>query len=199
MIGSHDFAESGTFVAQVTIVDAAGATATASTLVTVADAAVTASGVNFSTTVNQALGSEPVATFVDANPASQASDFTVSIDWGNGATSPGQIEGQDGEFAIYNDYVYPQTGTYGVTVTILEDGQTVATVASTASVGDIVEGPTATLAAISFNDSNPSPPSSYTATIAWGDGTSSTASCRALRASTWCRATMPTPAPERTT
>ena len=66
VIGSHPYAESGTFVALVTIVDAAGATATASTLVTVADATVTASGVNFSTTVNQALGNEPVATFVDA-------------------------------------------------------------------------------------------------------------------------------------
>ena len=173
VIDSHAYAESGNFVALVTIVDAAGATATATTLVTVADAAVTASGVNFSTTVNQALGNEPVATFVDANPAAQASDFAVSIDWGNGTSSPGQIEGSDGEFAIYNDYVYPQTGTYGVTVTILEDGQTVATAASTASVGNIVEGQTATLAAISFNDSTPSPPSSYTATIAWGDDTSS--------------------------
>ena len=97
----------------------------------------------------------------------------MSIAWGNGQSSPGQIEGSGGAFAISSDYVYPQTGTYGVTVAIREDGQTVATVASTASVGDIVEGQTATLAVISFNDSTPSPPSSYTATIAWGDGTSS--------------------------
>ena len=173
VVASHPYAESGNFVALVTITDSGGATATASTIVTVADAALTASGVNFSTTVGQPLGNEPVATFVDANPASQASDFSVSIDWGNGATSPGQIMGSGGEFAIYNDYVYQQPGIYSVTVTILEDGQTVATAASTATVGNLVEGQSATLTVMSFNDTNPSPPSSYTATIAWGDGTSS--------------------------
>ena len=171
VVGSHTYAESGTYTATVTITDDAGATLTAQATVQVADAPITAGGVSFSTLVGQPLGPEPVATFFDANPAAQASDFTVSIDYGDGGSSPfGVVEGQGGEFAVYDDYVYHQAGSYAVTVTILEDGQAVATAASTATVGTLQEGQDATLTVMSFTDSNPEAPSSYAAQIDWGDG-----------------------------
>jgi hypothetical protein len=55
-----------------------------------------------------------VAAFQDANPLSQAGDFTSSIDWGDGIVSTGQIGGTNGAFTVSGAHTYGAPGTYTV-------------------------------------------------------------------------------------
>src|SRR5262249_14709524 len=88
--GGHTYTGAGSYAVTVTIVARGGATASVGTTAVVADARLTAHGVPV-----QAIGGETftgvVATFTDANPAGQVSDFTAQIDWGNGQTSAGTV------------------------------------------------------------------------------------------------------------
>src|SRR5262249_12912540 len=44
--------------------------------------------------------STSVATFSDSNNTDQASDFTASIDWGDGQTTSGIVSGRNGSFTV---------------------------------------------------------------------------------------------------
>jgi fibronectin-binding autotransporter adhesin len=69
-----------------------------------------------------------VATFTDTNLSSQASDYTASIDWGDGTTSPGTVAGANGTFTVLDDpHTYADEGNYLVAVAITHpaDGQTI--------------------------------------------------------------------------
>src|SRR5207245_579927 len=94
----------------------------------------------------QPLTNVVVATFTSPTPA-QASNFSASIDWGDGTTSPGTITGpdQNGEFTVLGSHTYAEEGevevdavdAFPVTVTIT-DG-TSATVTSTANIAEEAE------------------------------------------------------------
>src|SRR5207245_236535 len=78
--GSHTYAEEGSFAVAVSIVDDGGSTASAGLTATVADAALTATpGAPISATEGASTGTVTVATFSDANPGDNTSDFTVTI------------------------------------------------------------------------------------------------------------------------
>ncbi|HXA33178.1 MAG TPA: hypothetical protein VNV87_13030, partial [Acidimicrobiales bacterium] len=127
----------------------------------------------------------PVATFTDtAYPTNLASDFTATIAWGDGTTTPGTIAGGSGTFTVSGTHAYAVPGTFNLSVTIQDDapGISAATVAAVANVVPILvvtgvpvsipessafSGPVAT-----FTAADPTKPASdFTATIAWGDGT----------------------------
>jgi len=186
VIGQHTYADEGSFTVTVTIADVAPGTgtATATDTATVNEADVLSgtptsfsapSGVSFTTTV---------ATFSDTLTAAVASDFTATIDWGDATSSAGTVTGGSGTFQVSGTHTYAGTGTFSVQVTLSDDppGTATATVTSTAHIANglsanavnfsAAEGAAFNGTVATFSDADTSKtPASFTATIAWGDGT----------------------------
>jgi hypothetical protein len=78
----------------------------------------------------------PVALFSTGGSNLPASQFTATINWGDGTTSKGTITALGGGvFQVSGTNTYAQTGIYLVTVTVLEQGGASTTINSTAIVG----------------------------------------------------------------
>ena len=122
--------------------------------------------------------------FTDENVAAPSSDFTVTIDWGDGTTSGGTVSGAGGSFAAQGRHVYRSPGCYVFRITVADHGS-VAEGVGLVIVNDVpitpspapftaVEGSPFSGAVATFIDPNPfATASEYSATIAWGDGSSS--------------------------
>ena len=160
--------------------------ANAGTLFTTA--ALTAVGTNITGTEGSSTGTIPVATLTDANPNAAASDFTATIDWGDGATTTGNVVAQNGDgFAVDGAHTYAEEGKYTVGVTVNDVGGSTTSATSNANIADAAltasgtnvsgtEGATTdTVTVATFTDANPNATASdFTATINWGDGTTTT-------------------------
>jgi len=73
-----------------------------------------------------------VATFSDADTANAASDFTATINWGDGTTSVGTVGGANGSFSVSGSHIYAAPGQDSVSVTLADDAPGTATaIAST--------------------------------------------------------------------
>jgi hypothetical protein len=185
----HSYAEAGKHSPNVTVTDDDGSTTSVPATVNVADAPLTATGTTVAATEGQAFASTtPIATFTDANPGNNSADMTASIDWGDGTTSPGTVAANPaGGFTVSAAHTYAEDGTRTATVTIADAGAKAATASATVNVSDAplaamgasglaaTEGaPSGTLTLATFTDADPNgTQADYTATIAWGDGTTS--------------------------
>ncbi len=155
---------------------------------TVIEGLISAQGTTLSATEGQAFIAA-VATITDPDTNAMASEYSASIDWGDGITSAGTVSGpQGGPFTVTGSHSYAEEGTYTVMVHITDiDSTNPADATSTANVADAAltaspaclspspqsyNGPTAT-----FTDAaSPSGTlSDFSATIDWGDGTPVTA------------------------
>jgi hypothetical protein len=90
----------------------------------VADAGRTPTGASLTGTVGVPLATPPgtvtVATFTDGT-AAPLSDFTATIAWGDGLTSPGIVQtNTGGGFKVVGNHTYGNAGTFSVTTTISE-------------------------------------------------------------------------------
>jgi hypothetical protein len=152
------------------------------------DQPITAKGTTISATEG-ALFKGTVATFTDPDPKSMAAEYSATINWGDSTpATPGTVTGPTGgPFTVTGSHTYAEEGTYKVTVTITDKDEpsNTATVNSAANVSDAAltaapacpavslqsyTGPTAT-----FKDAA-SPYgtlSDFSATISWGDSSSS--------------------------
>jgi hypothetical protein len=129
--GTHTYTEEGTKPVRVTITDNVNSsnTVTANGVAIIADAALAASCAT--PTVSTKSFSGNVATFTDANPFATTADFTATIDWGDGTTSPGTVTGPSGgHFTVSGSHVYATGGPHTIKVHIVDDGS------STADTGD---------------------------------------------------------------
>jgi hypothetical protein len=63
-------------------------------------------------------GSITVATFTTPDQNSDESDFTATIEWGDGSSSVGTVDGQDGSFTVTSDHVYEATGNLTLSVVV---------------------------------------------------------------------------------
>jgi len=149
----------------------------------VGDPRIVASGTKFSTVEGQSSPTT-VATFTDPDPKSTAGEYSATIDWGDGSSSPGSVGGPTGgPFTVLGGHAYAEEGTANVTVTIVDpdNASNRATVTSTATVADaalasvtpptIQAGNPVNAVVAKFTDADPAGTvPDYTATINWGDG-----------------------------
>ncbi|GAC1465783.1 MAG: hypothetical protein NVSMB9_05700 [Isosphaeraceae bacterium] len=200
VVGTHTFAEEGTFPISVTITDLGGssvainAAAGNGASATVTDAPLSAQGTTVTGIEGLSTGPMLVATFTDADPKAVAGDFTATIDWGDGAPSVGTVTSAGSAngtlFRVTGSHTYSEEGTYSLSVTIIDTaGKSQTLAAGQAIIRDAnlvsatpqptvspTEGIPFTGPVASFNDVNPGAPlSDFTATIDWGDGTPASA------------------------
>ncbi len=138
--GTHTYDEEGSHTISVAISDKGGARTTATSGVTVSDAALTGTPVTITARQGQAIIGNVVARFTDADPAGTASDYSASIDWGDGNTTPadGITAGANNDFDVVGSHTYTQSGTFTVKVTIQDHGTPI-TVDSTANVAAVAD------------------------------------------------------------
>ena len=120
--GSHTYAEEGTYTITVSVSDIDTAlfnTSVATSTVTVADAPLAASG-------RQANSTDPfngaVAQFTDANPNGTLSDYSATIDWGDGVSSAGSIAQSGAAFDVTGTHTYAELGPHTVTTRVCDVG-----------------------------------------------------------------------------
>ena len=147
---------------------------------------ITATGATFGATEGVTF-TGTVATFTDPDRASTAAEYSATIAWGDVTQpTPGTISGQGGQFTVSGTHTYAEQGTYSVTITItdVDNRNNNATVTSTARVSDArlsstcattpvstqtYNGPTAMF----IDQSSTGTLSDFSATIFWGDSSSS--------------------------
>jgi hypothetical protein len=147
---SHTYAEEGTVDYSVAIVGPSVSGGTGPTPLVVHDAPLTASASGLTATQGTQAAAT-VATFTDANPAAQATDFQAVVAWGDGTSSAGAVAAdQRGGFAVTASHTYVHSGSYSASVTIRDAGGSLASAAATATVvptaapgGPTTPGPTA--------------------------------------------------------
>ena len=132
LTGTHTYAEEGIYHGSYTYMG--DGLETVPFDVKVQDAPLTATG----TPVDAFAGGQfngTVATFTDADPAGTPSDYTATINWGDGSTSAGTIiDVPSGGFAVNGSHTYANVGTYTTSITIKDVGGSTATATSSANV-----------------------------------------------------------------
>ena len=187
--GDHTYADDGGYAVSVVLADdspgTAGATASSTANVT-EGAFVLTSGSHIHVTEGVALSGIQVATFQDPGSADSASDFAATIVWGDGAATAGTITGSGGNFTVTGNHTYADelSGAYLVTVSEPNANFTLGPVSALVDVADadsLTAPPSSTVAgvandpnfqvAIPFANANATAVASdFTATIVWGDG-----------------------------
>jgi hypothetical protein len=179
------YAEEGTYGATVLISDQGGSQATVTSQVLVSDAALTATGASFSATEGSSFAGL-VATFSDADPSASLSDYTATIDWGDGQTSTGSLaQGTTGGFLVSGSHIYAEEWNYKVSLQIADAGGSSITTTGSAAVADAAlsaqgtsivatEGAAFSGMVATFTDASVNAAAAdFTVAIAWGDGSSS--------------------------
>jgi hypothetical protein len=120
--GSHTYAEEGSNTTKVTVNDSQGSQGTATGTASVADAALTATGKSILSSSGTFSG--VLATFTDADPNGTLSDYSATIDWGDGtASSAGTVSsGSGGQFVVSGSHTYAALGQFTVKVSIADVG-----------------------------------------------------------------------------
>ncbi|HLN18457.1 MAG TPA: hypothetical protein VK277_17075 [Acidimicrobiales bacterium] len=180
VIASHTYAEEGTYSTSISVTGTDGFSGTGTGSANVADASLTLAPSTVTFTAHKTFTAQ-VATLTDADPGAAASDFTATIDWGDGQHSAGTVAGgQGGPFTVSGTHAYKQSGSHTVTVAADDVGGAQATTQSPA--GSLVvtgltihatHGVTFGNNVAGFVDplcSN----ASFSATVNWGDGSKKT-------------------------
>ncbi len=120
--GSHTYAEEGSYALAVMVKDSGNLSTTANGTAKVADAALTLTIFAASSLPHRSAG--VAATFTDADPAGQVSDYTATVNWGDGTTSTVKVvKNPLGKgFVLAADHSYTNAGTYTLTLTVTDQG-----------------------------------------------------------------------------
>jgi hypothetical protein len=185
--GAHSYADEGLYSLSINITSPGGGTASLTMPATVIDAPLVNGAsaslpmlVEGTTAFTGSLGS-----FQDANGAATPSDFTATINWGDGSTSAGTITQDNGKFDVNGSHLYTNAGNYSVQVSVLDDGGSTVAFADNAVVTDAplfgqllsfspIAGESFHGTVATFVDVNLfATPADFSTVIRWGDGTAS--------------------------
>jgi hypothetical protein len=142
--GSHTYAQAGTYNGVVTYDNDFGSGVhRVHFQAKVADAPLTSTATPVQATPGVSF-TGTVATFTDANPDAKASEYTVSINWGDGTQTAGTVSAAGKGFAVTGTHTYAAAGAYTTTVTVDDVGgsTTVATGSATVTGPPIVSNVT---------------------------------------------------------
>ena len=182
---THVFTAPGTYTGTVSVTDSNGGTGTQTFVVVVSSAAPVISTIPTQTVSEGSTLTLSGATFTDLDPSGT---YAIQITWGDGTTSLGAAipTGTPGMYTISGSHVFATYGTYDASVTVTDTfsnqsaTQTfqivVSNVAPTLNpiAGETTnEGSTVGLGTVTFSD--PGTLDTHTATVNWGDGTSTEA------------------------
>ena len=133
--GTHTYAEASVHNAVLTWVNSDHLTSNFAFQVKVADAPLAATG-SAVTAVAGTPFTGPVATFTDGNSLAVPSDFTATINWGDGTPSSAAsvTKGASG-FVVSGTHTYANIGTYATTISIADVGGSNAVAHGTATAG----------------------------------------------------------------
>ena len=194
--GTHTFGEEGQVTVVVTANSAGGSTATAQQVVTIGDAPLTAGApIALRGVEGRPVPAGVVGMFTDGYAAAPASDFTATINWGDGLSGPGAVSAASGGgFQVTGGpHTYRNQGHFSTVVTVNDKGGSSVTIRGAANIGDapIVAKGVLIQAHIgkpfrgkvaTFVDANARAPlSDYTVRIDWGDGRKSFGTARRTR------------------
>ncbi len=120
--GTHTYAEEGNYTISIFVSDDNGHTANTTSPATVSDAALSLT--HFVTGPVKHLYAGVAATFTDADPNGQVSDYTATVNWGDGNTSNVRVfKNPLGKgFVLADLHHYASKGTYSVTLNISDSG-----------------------------------------------------------------------------
>jgi PKD repeat protein len=184
---AHTYTAAGDFTVTVTVTDDAGASATATSTLSVHSPNQAPSVTSFGVTAGSEGGNSTLAlTFADVDVLDT---HTVSVAWGDGSTS-GPTNLAAGVTTFGASHVYADTGTYSVVLTLADSaGHTVTANASVSPanvapvVGTLSLSPSSVVdhqtLTVSGTFTDPGTADTFTLTVDWGDGTSSTDSLAA--------------------
>ena len=186
--GSHAYADEGSFLTSVAVTNSADhITTTLAGSATATEADVLAAGAAPAIAATAGLAfTGTVASFTDSYLATSAADLAATITWGDGSSSAGTVSGGNGSFSVAGSHAWAATGSDAVSVTLTDvhgtaaaTANTTATVASpyagTGATLSAAEGSAVTAAVASFTDANTTETAAaFTASILWGDGTTTT-------------------------
>ena len=140
---AHTYSEEGSYQITVVITDDGGSTTIAHASAVIADAPLTATTPQptiVASTGQSLPATTVVGTFIDANPTAPVSDFTATIDWGDGTPiTQGTIVQPGGVgtvFDVEGGHTYAAHGTYTITTVVTDVGGSVVTLTNTATVTD---------------------------------------------------------------
>jgi hypothetical protein len=134
VIGDHVYAEEGTYPIRVMVADDGGSTVTLQSTAQVADAALSALGLNFTGNAGLPLSNLLVAVFSDAGGPEIPSNYTVSIDWGDKTAPTSGLVSAGPLFQVTGGHTYAAAGKYTVAITITDEGGVSITVDATATI-----------------------------------------------------------------
>jgi hypothetical protein len=123
--GSHAY-EEGKYTITTTFSQGSAFSVIVSSSASVVDAPLTVTGTAATASEWIALNNASLVTFTDADPVATLSDFSGTINWGDGSSSSAALFSQPGgtgtAFVVSGNHFYSLTGTYTVTATINDVG-----------------------------------------------------------------------------
>ena len=133
--GTHTYEQAGTPTVGTTVrATCTGASASAQAPAAIADAPLKAAGTPVSAYARYPA-TMVVATFTDGNPFAKASDFSATVDWGDGTTAPATVStAPAGGFQVSGTYTYKVPDSYPVAVSIADVGGSTASATTTAAI-----------------------------------------------------------------
>ena len=132
-VAVHTYPEAGRYDGSVGYSNDCSTHSAAPFHVHITDAPLTAAATPVTTTVSQ-LFTAQVATFTDANASARVSDFSATIDWGDGQSSAGTIRQAAARFSVTGTHRYSTAGPRPLTITIHDIGGASSTAHGTATV-----------------------------------------------------------------